>query len=136
MNMLLPPSPRRRATFALAASLFLATPSMAAAGDPPAPLQSAPAPVPGFEGPAFAEPLAADALDTLRGGDQVENKVDIHGTVEDNTAENIISGDNLVQGGAFGNAAGINTLIQNSGSNVLIQNGMTVSVQFADPGAP
>lgn len=131
----LTPFPRCRpvrgpATFGISAmilTLALALPSMAAAGDVPAPPQ---------EAPVFGVPLAADALETLRGGDQVESKVDLHGTVEGNSAEDIVSGDNRVQGGAFGNAAGINTLIQNTGSNVLIQNGMTVNVQFADPGMP
>lgn len=112
---------------AMVLMLGLALPSMAAAGDVPAPPR---------EAPAFGVPLAADALETLRGGDSIANKVDLHGTVEGNSAEDIVSGDNRVQGGAFGNAAGINTLIQNTGSNVLIQNGMTVNVQFADPGMP
>ncbi len=132
MNMRLPPFPRRHAHFAPAAFLLLALASpMAAAQDMRAAPQAGTAPA-----PAFADPLATDALDTLRGGDRVENKVTIDGTVHDNTAEDIVSGDNRVQGGAFGNAAGINTLIQNTGSNVLIQNGMTVNVQFADPGTP
>jgi len=77
--------------------------------------------------------LDIDALDALRGGDSVENRVDIHGEVTGNTAEHVTSGDNVVRGEAFGNAAGINTLIQNTGSNVLVQNGMTVNVQFAPP---
>jgi hypothetical protein len=82
----------------------------------------------------IGRPLDAAALDAFRGGDEVENSVDINGAVTDNHADHIVSGHNVVQGDAFGNAAGINTLIQNSGSNVLIQNGMTVNVQFADPG--
>ena len=45
-----------------------------------------------------------------------------------------IGGRNIVTGGAFGNAAGINTVIQNSGANVLIQNGTAVNVQFGGPG--
>ncbi len=55
------------------------------------------------------------------------------GNVSGNTAAGIISGDNVIDGGAFANAAGINTVIQNSGSNVLIQNGTAVNVQFVDP---
>jgi hypothetical protein len=82
----------------------------------------------------IGRPLDATALEAFRGGDDVENSVDINGAVTDNHADHIVSGHNVVQGDAFGNAAGINTLIQNSGSNVLIQNGMTVNVQFADPG--
>jgi hypothetical protein len=77
--------------------------------------------------------LEGHELDALRGGDSVENTVDIHGDVTGNTADNITTGNNAVGGTAFGNAAGINTLIQNSGSNVLIQNGMTVNVQVAPP---
>ncbi len=132
MNMQLPPFGRARAGFApvLLLLLGLATPAAAADG-PPALPEKAQVPASGF-GAALSEA----SLGALRGGDQVENKVDIHGTVEGNSAEDIVSGDNRVQGGAFGNAAGINTLIQNTGSNVLIQNGMTVNVQFADPGTP
>ena len=72
----------------------------------------------------------AAGLAQLRGGDSVENQVDANGIVEGNHAENITSGDNTLTGGAFGNATGINTVIQNSGSNVLIQNGMVVNVRF------
>ena len=72
----------------------------------------------------------AAGLAQMRGGDSVENQVDANGVVEGNHAENITSGDNTLTGGAFGSATGINTVIQNSGSNVLIQNGMVVNVQF------
>lgn len=104
---------------------------------------SAPASVPDVSVPApeprkvegIGQALDPQALDAFRGGDDsVENSVDINGAVTNNNADHIVSGHNVVQGDAFGNAAGINTLIQNSGSNVLIQNGMTVNVQFTDPG--
>ncbi|HJR73586.1 MAG TPA: hypothetical protein VJ806_08090 [Luteimonas sp.] len=75
--------------------------------------------------------LNPDALAALRGGDSVDNQVDIHGQVDGNTAQNTVSGGNTLGGGAFANASGIATVIQNSGSNVLIQNGMVVNVQFA-----
>ncbi|MGQ4583652.1 hypothetical protein [Lysobacter sp. F60174L2] len=74
--------------------------------------------------------IAPEGLAQLRGGNGVENQVDADGIVEGNHAENITSGDNTLTGGAFGNATGINTVIQNSGSNVLIQNGMVVNVRF------
>ena len=74
------------------------------------------------------------ALAGLRGGDDVDNNVIIDGSVTGNTADRIVSGSNTIQDGAFANANGINTVIQNSGSNVLIQNGMVVTVQFTDPG--
>lgn len=77
--------------------------------------------------------LALDpaALDAYRGGDdRVENHVHVDGTVDGNSAQNTISGNNTLGGDAFSNASGIATVIQNSGSNVLIQNGMVVNVQF------
>lgn len=78
--------------------------------------------------------IGADALDEFRGGDDVDNTVIIDGVVDNNSAVNTVSGSNVIQDGAFANANGISTVIQNSGSNVLIQNGMVVNVQFADPG--
>lgn len=72
-------------------------------------------------------------LDKLRGGD-AQNDIRTNGTVSDNHAEHVISGTNTLTGSAFSDATGINTVIQNSGSNVLIQNAMIVNVQFADPG--
>lgn len=74
-------------------------------------------------------------LEGFRGGeDSSSQEVDIRGQVTGNTANRIVSGTNSISDGAFGNASGINTVIQNSGSNVLIQNGMIVNVQFLDPG--
>ncbi|MCL1633642.1 hypothetical protein M2650_03155 [Luteimonas sp. SX5] len=88
------------------------------------------APVEGL-GPA----LDPASLEGYRGGDDsVENHVDIHGQVDGNTARNTVSGNNTLGGDAFSNASGISTVIQNSGSNVLIQNGMIVNVQFVGSG--
>ncbi|QND80919.1 hypothetical protein H4W19_03735 [Pseudoxanthomonas mexicana] len=77
--------------------------------------------------------VAVDRLSDLRGGDgsQTENLIDVDGSVDDNTAHHITSGTNSIADGAFSNASGINTVIQNSGSNVLIQNAMIVTVDFA-----
>ena len=73
-------------------------------------------------------------LSQLRGGEStVENDVVIDGNVEGNTADHVVSGSNSISDGAFANATGINTVIQNTGSNVLIQNGMVVNVQFVAP---
>lgn len=70
----------------------------------------------------------------LRGGDgSIDNLIDVDGTVEGNTADRIISGSNTISDGAFNNASGINTVIQNTGTNVLIQNAMIVTVDFVDP---
>ena len=83
----------------------------------------------------FAHPVDPAALDAQRGGDgtlvnTVDIDIDLDGEVGGNTASNLVSGQNLIDGGSFANNAGIATVIQNSGSNVLIQNGMAVSVQF------
>ena len=82
----------------------------------------------------IGQTIDADTLDGLRGGDAVESNVIIDGNVSGNSADRIVSGSNTIQDGAFANSNGINTVIQNSGSNVLIQNGMVVNVQFVDPG--
>lgn len=82
-------------------------------------------------------PVDARELERLRGGENtVDNDVLIDGTVEGNTADHVVSGANTISDGAFTNANGINTVIQNTGSNVLIQNGMVVNVQFVAPPSP
>jgi hypothetical protein len=76
--------------------------------------------------------IATDRLSVMRGGDasQTENLIDVDGSVDGNTAHHITSGSNSIADGAFNNASGINTVIQNTGSNVLIQNAMIVTVDF------
>ena len=54
-------------------------------------------------------------------------------TNADSTATDVTSGLNSIDGGAFSHAAGITTVIQNSGSNVLVQNGTAVNLQFTGP---
>lgn len=96
-----------------------------------------PAPDPAAPHHGFAPigtPLPAEVLVEMRGGEAITtNTVDVAGRVDGNTANNINSGLNVIQDGSFGNSSGITTVIQNSGSNVLIQNGTVVNVQFVDP---
>lgn len=83
----------------------------------------------------LGEPLDAATLQALRGGGgQVSNRNGLDGEVGNNTADRVVTGGNSIDGGAFAHASGINTVIQNSGANVLIQNAMVVNVQFTDPG--
>ena len=83
---------------------------------------------------AMGQSIDVATLADMRGGaDIVENDVLIEGRVEDNTANRVVTGNNALSGGSFVNSNGINTVIQNTGANVLIQNGMIVNVQFADP---
>lgn len=101
---------------------------LVAAADPPASVASD-ASIDGL-GPA----LGSHVLGGLRGGDDsADNTILVNGLVDGNHAENILSGANTIGGEAFGNASGINTVIQNSGSNVLVQNAMIVNVQFGVP---
>jgi hypothetical protein len=83
----------------------------------------------------FGSALDGHALDALRGGTDnrtlITNASDVDGRVDGNTSVGSVTGGNLVDGGAFGHAAGLSTVIQNSGNNVLIQNSTVVSVQFA-----
>lgn len=116
-------------TMLLATSLSI--PAAVCAGDvaPPA-ATAAPVVVTGI-GPA----LSADALDGYRGGaDTVSNDIAVNGEVSGNSAEHVVGGSNAISDGAFANSSGIATVIQNSGTNVLIQNAMVVNVQFLDPG--
>lgn len=102
------------------------------------PLAFAPAAEPVVEVPvqdsAMGQSIDLEALADMRGGaDIVENDILLEGRVEDNTANRVVTGNNALGGGSFVNSNGINTVIQNTGANVLIQNGMIVNVQFADP---
>jgi len=83
----------------------------------------------------FGQPVDPGMLSDLRGGyDFVENNIDVDGSVDGNTANGVISGANSISDGAFANANGLSTVIQNSGSNVLIQNAMIVKVDFGGNG--
>lgn len=83
----------------------------------------------------LGEVVDDDALAGLSGGEAaLIVSVDNRGTVSGNSASDLVSGDNLVSDGAFANAAGLSTVIQNSGANVLIQNGTSVNVRFGGPG--
>jgi hypothetical protein len=126
-----------RICFLLAAAIAPGLPGVAfAAGQQAVPARAdadstAPAAQPA---PMIGQPLDAGALDALRGGESVVVvRVKNDGEVNGNHADNVTSGLNAIDGGAFANASGITTVIQNSGSNVLIQNGTAVNVQFVDP---
>ncbi|MET1162969.1 MAG: hypothetical protein ABWY48_10570 [Pseudoxanthomonas sp.] len=98
---------------------------------------ASPAPAEPASAAALGTPMDTGELERLRGGEsKVDNEVVIDGTVEGNTADHTVSGPNGISGGSFANASGINTVIQNTGNNVLIQNGMVVNVQFVAPPSP
>jgi hypothetical protein len=84
--------------------------------------------------PSFGAATPVDQLKNMTGGTdtQVNNITtqETTGTVDNNTNFSIGNGANSVSGGAFGNAAGINTTIQNSGNNVLLQNSTIVTIKM------
>lgn len=85
--------------------------------------------VAGVEG--WGVPLQSAQLETYRGGfDIVKNDMQLSSTVANNSAINVLSGNNSIAEGAFANASGLPMVIQNSGSNVSIQNATIVNVQF------
>ena len=72
-----------------------------------------------------------DLLARARGGsDQTVIDTRLTGAVAGNTATNISTGANVIQGGSFANMSGIPIVVQNSGANVLIQNATVINLQL------
>jgi hypothetical protein len=69
-------------------------------------------------------------LDGMSGGTMVTQNTTLTGTVSNDSADQVNGGANVLTGGSFGGAAGIPVVVQNSGSNVLIQNAVVINVQF------
>ncbi|WP_332879348.1 hypothetical protein [Massilia sp. S19_KUP03_FR1] len=79
----------------------------------------------------FGVAARSDKLDAQRGGtDTVNNQMQLDGGVHDNVANHVVTGANSIDSGSFANMAGIPTVIQNSGANVLIQNATIINLQF------
>ncbi|MFK2929169.1 hypothetical protein ISP14_00050 [Dyella agri] len=74
--------------------------------------------------------VSGSTLAHLRGGIQTTETMTLNGSVDHNTDNQVVTGSNLIDGGAFSGAVGLPTVIQNSGNNVLIQTGVIVNVQF------
>lgn len=76
-------------------------------------------------------PLAQDRLATSRGGaDTANSTAQLGATVANNSASNLSSGNNIIDGGSFANMSGLPMVIQNSGANVLIQNATVINLQL------
>ncbi|WP_064574501.1 hypothetical protein [Cupriavidus gilardii] len=79
----------------------------------------------------FGRPVDTAALNEIRGGAEVVvNDMRLAGVVADNTANRVITGSNAISDGAFANASGLPTVIQNTGANTLIQNATILNVRF------
>lgn len=105
---------------------IVATPELECA-DPPLVAQ---APVAPADVSGMGRTVALDTLGGMRGGTEHDNDMDVNGTVGNNSADRVVTGNNSIDAGSFANSNGINTVVQNSGANVLIQNAMIVNVQF------
>jgi hypothetical protein len=83
------------------------------------------------EVPGWGAPVAGDQLGDYRGGfDAVQNDMQLNGSVANNVTSNVASGHNIITEGSFTNANGFPMVIQNSGSNVLIQNATIINLQY------
>ncbi|HEY3596260.1 MAG TPA: hypothetical protein VGL08_01900 [Paraburkholderia sp.] len=80
----------------------------------------------------FGVAMSAEQLDAHRGGEAVFNDMKLTGTVADNTARGISTGSNSINQGSLANSSGLPTVIQNSGTNVLIQNATILNVHFGN----
>jgi hypothetical protein len=80
---------------------------------------------------AFAAAVPDNLLDSQRGMALIPtNTNNLDGALYENTASDLITGYNAVSDGALTNNAGMNTVIQNSGNNVLIQNAVILNIQM------
>jgi hypothetical protein len=79
----------------------------------------------------FGQAISTGALGTYSGGSSlVQNTNNLTGTVSSDSATNVVTGNNTITGDSFAGASGLPSVIQNSGDNVLIQNGVVVNVQM------
>ena len=79
----------------------------------------------------FGTPITSSQLSDLRGGfDAVNNDMQLSGVVTNNSAVDVITGSNYITNGSFANSSGFPMVVQNSGSNVLIQNATIINLQY------
>ena len=75
-------------------------------------------------------PVSEDALNRQRGGTNTMNDMELDGVVGNNHASNLVTGQNIVTDGSLTGNAGLTTVVQNSGNNVLVQNATIVNLQL------
>ena len=80
---------------------------------------------PGLLGDAVTD----NTLSNERGKAFVTNINNLDGAVYQNSAQDVITGNNFITDGSFTGNSGLSTVIQNSGNNVLIQNALILNVQ-------
>ena len=79
-----------------------------------------------------SEKVSEDELEKARGREGFDitaiNNMNLQATLAGNTANNTVTGVNIIDNGAFTNAGGIFSVIQNTGNNVIIQDSTIVNV--------
>lgn len=85
--------------------------------------------------PSRAEALGAALpnadLASRRGGHALQLSIaNLHAKLSQNKALDNVTGDNYVGQSAFANANGFDTVVQNSGNNVIIQNSTIVNLKM------
>jgi len=78
----------------------------------------------------LGDSVDTETLAKLSGGTIITQNTTLTGTVADNSADHLTTGDNIITGGSVAGATGFPTVIQNSGNNVLIQNATVLNVEF------
>ena len=80
----------------------------------------------------WGHPVASSQLEAQRGGTDIGpvtvNTNMLNATLFGNSAKDNVTGNNTITGGAFAGASGLPTVIQNSGNNVIIQNGTVLNL--------
>jgi hypothetical protein len=85
-----------------------------------------------LETKSLGHPVAAAQLDAQRGGTNTSpvtiNTNMLNAKLFDNSAIGNVTGSNTISEGSFAGASGLPTVIQNSGNNVIIQNGTVLNL--------
>ena len=82
------------------------------------------------DGQASSQAEGSAKLEGQRGGTDTHNDMKLDGRVANNSAVNVVTGNNSIDTGSFANMSGIPVVIQNSGANVLIQNATIINIQM------
>jgi hypothetical protein len=79
----------------------------------------------------FGQAVSASTLGHYSGGaNTVQSTQNLTGAVTGDTVSKVTTGTNTLTGDSFSGASGLPSVIQNTGNNVLIQNGVIVNVQL------
>ncbi|MBB3227389.1 hypothetical protein FHW69_002012 [Luteibacter sp. Sphag1AF] len=83
------------------------------------------------DGNELGPAVASSTLGSMSGGtDTTTNGISTDGSVSDAQASHVNTGMNAIEANSFQGAAGLPTVIQNSGNNVLIQNATIINVRL------